>query len=263
MGSDTKMRIYSKWSYAGHIPKRLISLNLLWIVMLLNWISPAIAQKDSLRRPQPDTEMIVPRYPAPDRLEELLDDRNFQYKDDPTPRKNPISDWANWLFLKLWTMLFGPSYDNFGQYVILAIVTGLVFYVLYKAGVLSYVFPRRELSGSTDYVIGQENIDEKNFDEEISRALSDGDYRLAIRLQYLQTLKTLAAKQLINWKPDRTNQSYVQELAPYPYQSDFVLITRYFEFAWYGDFQIEKSSYEEMKAITGSFYSKLNTRSYV
>jgi hypothetical protein len=264
MGSEINMRIDSKTSYSGYVLKDLNSVYLLGIILtLLSWVSlDAVAQKDSLAEVPIDTSQIVPRYPSQAHLEELLDDRDYQYKDDPTPPKNPADKWFQWLYRKLRNLFRGPAYENFWQYAILATMAGLVFFLLYKAGILAYVFPDRERSGTTDYAIGQENINEINFDESISRALSDGDYRLAIRLQYLHTLKTLATKKLINWKPDRTNQSYIQELAQYPYQSDFVLITRYFEFAWYGDFQITKSGYEEMKEITGSFYTKLNPRNY-
>ncbi len=100
------------------------------------------------------------------------------------------------------------------------------------------------------YVVGQENIHEINFDNAINDALDVSDYRLAIRLQYLKTLKMLSLGELINWKPNRTNYSYVSELERYPYQADFAQITSYFEFTWYGDFKVDEAGYKEMKAFS-------------
>jgi hypothetical protein len=259
------MGIRKKWSFPGCDPAILHHLRLLRLMMILlcAWPPTAIAQTDSLHRTKYDVNPIVPRYPAAHHLEELRKDRDFQYQDDPTPPANPAAKWINWFFRKLRDLFYSPSYENFWQYAILATVVGLVLFLLYKAGILAYVFPNRVPSATTDYIVGQENIHEIDFDETINLALAGGDYRLAIRLQYLHTLKTLSVKKLIDWKPNLTNQRYVQELKKYPFQADFLQLTRYFEFAWYGDFKISKSSYEEMKAFSRSFHDKLNQRSHV
>lgn len=152
----------------------------------------------------------------------------------------------------------GNAYESFWQYVFMAVAAGLVLFLLYKAKVLEYIFPSRNVQDSQDYIVGQENIHELNFEEAIGQALERGDFRLAIRLQYLKILKLLTTRELIHWKPNLTNQSYVQELEKYPYHTDFVKITRYFEFAWYGDFQIEESGFNEMKDFSNAFQEKIS-----
>jgi Mn-containing catalase len=132
-----------------------------------------------------------------------------------------------------------------------------VLYLLYKAKVLDYVFPSRNTADTLDYVVGQENIHEINFEQAIGSALEQGDFRLAIRLQYLKILKLLTVKELIHWKPNLTNQSYVQELEKTSHHSDFTEITRYFEFAWYGDFEVSEDGFKEMKAFSDSFVRKV------
>lgn len=236
---------------------------LLLVILLIGAGSQLYAQKDTLRLVQKDASTVTPRYPDAKHLDDFLTDRDYQYKDDVQPPTNPFEKWIDWFWSKIRDNIFGKSYENFWQYVILAGIFALFVYMLHKAGILEYVFASRAISEDTDYLVGQENIHELNFERAMEDALSSGDYRLAIRLEYLRTLKVLSNKDLIGWKPNRTNYSYVQELEKYPYQADFVQITRYFEFAWYGDFQVGKSEYQEMQSLSGSFFTKLNQPAYV
>lgn len=220
--------------------------------------SPVLAQKDSLKVVKKDESHIVPRYPDPKHIQEFRNDRDYLYSDDPQPPQNPIAKWIDWLMRKISAMFSSKSYESFWQYVVMAVTVGLVLFLLYKAKILEYVFPSKKLQNAQDYIVGQENIHEINFEEAIGNALAQRDFRLAIRLQYLKILKLLTTRELIHWKPNLTNQSYVQELEKYPYHADFVKITRYFEFAWYGDFQIDESGFKEMKDFTNSFQEKIS-----
>ncbi|TDE11954.1 DUF4129 domain-containing protein [Dyadobacter psychrotolerans] len=222
-------------------------------------LSTVSAQKDSLKTIKNDNSLITPRYPDPGHLEKYKNDHDYNYNERPMPADNPLGRWIDWLNRKIRSFFGSKSYDNFWQYVIMAVTAGLVLYLLYKAKVLDYVFPSKGVRASADYVVGQENIHEINFEDAIGGALNQKDFRLAIRLQYLRILKLLTTKELIHWKPNLTNQVYVQELEKYPYHPDFVQITRYFEFAWYGDFQVNESGFEEMKAFSDSFVKKINT----
>jgi len=215
------------------------------------------AQKDSLNIVKKDESNVVPRYPDDKHIQEFRNDRDYWYSDDPQPPGNPVGKWIDWLMRKISALFSGRAYESFWQYVIMAAAAGLVLFLLYKAKVLEYVFPSKGIQNVQDYIVGQENIHEINFEEAIGNALTQRDFRLAIRLQYLKILKLLTIRELIHWKPNLTNQSYVQELEKYPYHADFVRITRYFEFAWYGDFQIDESGFKEMKDFTNSFQEKI------
>ena len=225
-------------------------------IFMLSFL-PSYAQKDTLKTAKKDDSNIVPRYPDSKHLEAFRNDRDYQYSDDPQPPENPLERWLKELFSKFLKLFSFKSYESFWQYVIMAVVAGLALFLLYKTKVLEYIFPSKKQSDATQYVVGQENIHEINFEEAISNALSTGDYRLAIRLQYLKILKLLTTRELIHWKPNLTNQSYVQELQKYPFHADFVELTKYFEFAWYGDFQINESGFKEMKDFSNSFQNKI------
>ena len=79
-----------------------------------------------------------------------------------------------------------------------------------------------------------------DFSKLIAQALSVKDYRLATRYYYLQVLQKLSSKGLIEFAPDKTNHEYVTELAGKPYKKDFAALTRHYEYAWYGEFEISE-----------------------
>ena len=249
-----------KLSFTGYLHFVGNCYRFLTILLLFTFSSisaPSFGQKDSLKIAKNDDSQIVPRYPDQKLLEDFRSDNDYNYSNEPLPSENPVAKWLKWFFKKLSDLFSGGSFDSFWQYVIMAAGAGLLLFLLYKAKVLDYVFPSRKVTEASEYVVGQENIHEINFEEAVANALDRRDFRLAIRLQYLKILKLLSTKELINWRPNLTNQEYVQQLEKYPYHADFVQLTRYFEFAWYGDFQIDESGFKEMKEFSASFQKKI------
>lgn len=233
-------------------------LILAFLVFNIFTYSAVKAQRDSLKLYQKDKSVIVPRYPDSSSLDKFKRDRDYNYEDNIEPASNPIEKWINWLMRRINDFFQSKSYNSVWQYVIMGLTILLVIYLLYKAKVLEYLFPPKDTGTHTDYIVGQENIHEINFDEAIGKALAQHDYRLAIRLQYLKILKLLAGKELIHWKPNLTNHRYVKELEKTPHHHDFVEITKYFEYTWYGDFEVRESGYREMKAFSDSFVEKIS-----
>jgi hypothetical protein len=236
-----------------------IRFALLGLVALLCLGLPVAAQKkDSIQNKNvKDSAAIVARYPDPTSLDKFRNDSDYDYSNDPAPPENPLERWFQWLMRWIDSFFGSKSYNDFWQYVIILATVCIVIYLLYKAKVLDFLLPSARESQPADYIVGQENIHEINFDDAIQNALSKQDFRLAIRLQYLQILKLLTGRNLIHWKPNLTNQTYVQELEKTRYHSDFAEITRYFEFAWYGDFEISESGFKEMKAFSDSFVKNI------
>jgi hypothetical protein len=98
-----------------------------------------------------------------------------------------------------------------------------------------------------------QNIFEINYDAEIQKAISNQNFRLAIRLLYLQILKRLAEENIINYKQERTNSDYVLQLFNTSYYKDFARLTRHFDYAWYGQFPVAPASFEIIRNEFASF----------
>lgn len=202
-----------------------------------------------------DRSPVRVRYPLPDRLKEYQTDRDYQYGRDVAPPDNPIARFFNYLSRRIMSFLASKAYQNFWQYVILACIAGLVVYLLMKAEVLGFLFPKKAQSSPLDYENLQENIHEIDFDQAIDEAVNQRSFRLAIRLLYLQSLKRLTDAGRIQYKPDKTNRQYVYELAGQPFQADFERLTRQFEFVWYGDFPVDEARFTAIRNQFNQFDS--------
>lgn len=195
-----------------------------------------------------DRSPVRIRYPNAERLRELQTDRDYQYGNDALPPDNPVARFLAYIWRRLMEFLASEAYQNFWQYVFLAGIAALVVYLLLKAEVLGFLFPKRAQSAGLDYENLAENIHEIDFNAAVDEAAGQQNYRLAVRLLYLQTLKRLTDAGLIQYKSDKTNRQYVYELAGSPWQDAFDYLTRQFEFVWYGDFPIDETRFIAVQA---------------
>ncbi|HRF40285.1 MAG: DUF4129 domain-containing protein [Saprospiraceae bacterium] len=93
----------------------------------------------------------------------------------------------------------------------------------------------------------EDRFQELNLDDYIRQAIERGDYPLAVRLYYLAALKALSARELIQWKKDKTNLSYLLELRGQPQLPAFQEITHIFEWVWYGQGGIDRQEFERVQ----------------
>ena len=94
-------------------------------------------------------------------------------------------------------------------------------------------------------------------DRLIAKAVTNKNYRLAIRYRYLQTLQMLAGNRLLQFSVDKTNYQYVNELRGKPYHNDFAAITLNYEYVWYGNFDISEDVYNKLFTEYKTFHQKL------
>lgn len=98
-----------------------------------------------------------------------------------------------------------------------------------------------------------ENIHEINFPESILKFEKSGDFRSAVRYQFLFILKKLSDKKLIVWNPEKTNKDYVAELKVPHLKDQFYDLSYIFDYVWYGEFTIDEENYQKFKNQYQSF----------
>lgn len=101
------------------------------------------------------------------------------------------------------------------------------------------------------------STDPSSYDRLINEAFQRGDFRLAIRYLYLQTLQKLTLAGFIQFSPDKTNNEYVREMGSRNLQSEFASITLNYEYVWYGEFKINEQQYNRIKNEYNLFYQKI------
>ncbi len=193
------------------------------------------------------------RYPADSALNSYRADRDYQYGDDIPPPESLIGKFFTWLFRKIGAFFNSPSYQSFWRYVILIVIAGLVVYLGVKAEYLGFLVPGRSARSTLDYETLKEDIHAIDFERELETATTQGNFRLAVRLLYLRSLKQLTDRNLIDWKPDKTNGQYVYELGNQPFSGQFNTLTRDFDYVWYGDFPLDKPRYEVLQTQFSQF----------
>ncbi|GAB2597877.1 hypothetical protein GCM10027190_52440 [Spirosoma areae] len=227
-------------TFVNQATQRLLYRYVAWCICLVPFFAIPNAYSQSNKAITPDDRTPVRvRYPEPDHLHNLQTDHDYQYGNDAPPPDNPVGRFFRWLLGKISAFLSSEAYQTIWQYVILGAIACLVIYLLMKAEVLGFLFPRKAESSSLDYENISENIHEIDFDAATEEAVGQRNFRLAVRLLYLKTLKRLSDAGQIDYKPDKTNRQYVSELANSPQQADFEALTRQFEFVWYGDFPVD------------------------
>lgn len=105
-----------------------------------------------------------------------------------------------------------------------------------------------------DYSVTEDNIYGIDFDAEISRALNDGDFREAVRITYLKTLRLLSDGELIDWRPFKTPSQYSREFK----DEQFHRMTGFFLKVRYGGFDADRELYDSMDRLAAGIKAKVD-----
>ena len=183
-------------------------------------------------------------------LERYAKDPNFNYSDAP----KADDTWWDRFWRAFWDFIrrlfdHGDSSGSGGSplgSLFLAVVVILIIYLIVRAIGLDNIFNREPKQVTLPYTESLENIHEITFDEQIEKVLAARNYKLAVRLLYLRSLKQLNDAGYIQWKIDKTNTEYLNELANSDYKQSFWVLTRQFEYVWYGDFPVDGQSFQSI-----------------
>ena len=135
------------------------------------------------------------------------------------------------------------------NYFLLAIAVGLLVWGLIRAiksGAAGKIFSGKIKDEGEEIDASVEDVDIHaiNYETQIAAARDRGDYRYAVRLWFLNTLKNLADRELLLWRPEKTNMDYFYELSGKPMQQKFGDASRVYDFVWYGERDINAGDYE-------------------
>ena len=120
----------------------------------------------------------------------------------------------------------------------------LLFFVIKYAAGLQAIDRKKKRAYTIEEA--EENLLETDLQRFLREALEKGDYRLAVRVYYLEVLKQLSLKNLIKWQRDKTNSEYLREMRKQSHFKDFRHVTRIFERVWYGDTEIEQDAFQQI-----------------
>ena len=153
---------------------------------------------------------------------------------------------------------FMDSIPNLKYYLLAVILLALV-YVLYII-VKNSAPANRAIKESFDFseLKDDDNIHETDLNKLLTAAEGQEQYNLAIRIRFLMLIKRLSELGLIDWKPGKTNRSYVREMKKHSDATLFVQLTRMYERIWFGDNILPAQLYQQVYPKYEQFHKSLS-----
>lgn len=218
---------------------------LILILLLCITITPSLSNSLSS-----ENEKIEVRKPTKEKIESLKEQRDFAYARKLKPAESLWDRLMFWLGYQLDKLLAKTSYNYFWKPLFyLIIIATIIFVILKLFGVeIRNLFSKTPATVEIPFDIINENIHELNLDQLIAQATELKNFRLAVRYLYLKVLKQLSDSELIVWKTGKTNRMYVVELNKNQLHQPFEYLTTQFEYVWYGEFEMNDKTYENVRS---------------
>jgi hypothetical protein len=217
------------------------------------------------KEPQGDNKIVTRKVPD-GKVKELKSDENYWYVDqapsgdrESSPpgvnqkgekereqritRSRQIS-FPSWVRILFWVILIG-------------VFAALLIWFLSTSNIRLFRKKSRPVEEQMEEQ-SAENIFETNFEKEIQKAVEAKNYRLAVRLMYLRTLRDLSNRNLINYTHEKTNSDYLFQLAGTSYYKNFFKLTRSFDYTWYGHFELSQDGFGFIQNDFSSFKQQLS-----
>lgn len=191
-------------------------------------------------------------------LTEFRADRDFRYGEMEQGIARTLWDRAwIWVWDLFHRLVSGTKSAGFFGYVFIVLgCAALILLVIKLSGMNpGYLFIGKSKEVEISYKENLENIHQISFDEAVNTALQNYDYRLAVRILYLKSLKRLSDTGKIIWQPEKTNRTYISELKDPSQQARFKLLTQRFEYVWYGSFPVDLELYTKISHAFNEFHS--------
>jgi uncharacterized protein DUF4129 len=131
-------------------------------------------------------------------------------------------------------------------FIIISVFLGAIIYFLLQ-NKINFFSKEAASSSQSSETNAHEDIFNLSYNERIKKAETEQNYRVAVRLIFLQTLKLLSDTNHIKYQPDYTNLNYLQQLHQSNLYNDFSKVTRSYEYVWYGKFKISSENYAAIK----------------
>jgi len=244
-------------------------MRLSWVLFcFMLFCSVAVKAQDSLlleeKQVQYDaTTNLNPINFNTDKIADLKNEPSFDYlriiKNDSWWTR--VKRWVNTRYQQFTDWLFG----DYKAYEFVAVFLKILPFLILGAfiGLIIWLFIRliparsllEEQEGPQVFLNNEENIvRSENIGKLIEAAINDGDYRLAVRYYYLQLLRQLNQKKLINYEFQKTNSEYLNEIKADRLRAQLKKVMRIYDFIWYGsfsltepDFHLAQSNFQDLQ----------------
>lgn len=124
---------------------------------------------------------------------------------------------------------------------------GLLAFLIFKLFLSnSFIFSRNRKNISVD-IDTTADAETNDPDTLLRDAIRSGNYRHAVRYLYLQTLRQLYERKLIEIGSNKTNYEYVNEVRKQKFANEFASLTLQYEYVWYGEYPVDEGLFSHIQ----------------
>ncbi len=129
---------------------------------------------------------------------------------------------------------------------IVSIIFMLLYYLVKNISIDGFKVKKNTLQADK-FTAPLEDIEHLDIEGLLQRAIREGNFKLAVRLYYLDLLKKLNENKIIVWKKDKTNRDYLTELFLKDYYFEEVKkLTLAYEQVWYGEHLLTPDTFQRL-----------------
>jgi len=184
----------------------------------------------------------------------LTKQSDYFYKDaDEMVVQEKTQNNFNWV--KLLNKFFKSDLVKWIAYILIG---GIVFIILRKIWQNFHDFSRKKAAHAAMETEGNpDKLDEVDWEQLMTNAHQNGQWRQAVRYSYLLVLQKLWAAELIGYTAEKTNADYLRELKNVSLKPNFRRLVRFYEYTWYGQYPIDEQLFLTHLQSIKSFNQKL------
>jgi len=137
----------------------------------------------------------------------------------------------------------------------------LILLVVVLVGLVIFLFLKAPVERASPRITSIEEMEPTEIPKSeleilLEKAVMQKDYRAAVRIYFIYTIKTLMEQGLIEYHREKTNISYLREMRQHGEYEGFRDVVGLYEIVWYGEREVDDYDYQEIEP----FFKGLITR---
>ena len=145
------------------------------------------------------------------------------------------------------------------QYVLFGLLAVLLAFLIYQLFMKSSLDDRGAKVVVPYDEMAPTEIPKSELELLLEKALSNNDFRAAIRIYFIFIIKDLSEKEWIRWEKKKTNFSYLLEMKSRPQYASFNEVVSVYELVWYGNYIVNKKDFESLEPRFKNLLNSLNS----
>lgn len=196
--------------------------------------------------PAHDSTRTQVRHFDKQQIREFKHSRQFNYDEAPIYGDNILQLALRKILEQLTDFMGNKTNRDILLYSILGILVVFVVLQLLKIHPVA-LFMRNKPVNQFAYSRAEEGKDLEAIEQARQQALTEQNYRMALRHAFILALLNLEIQGFLQFEPQKTIPEYLNELKNSPKKQLLQELAAHFEYVWYGNFPISEQKYQQIE----------------